>query len=84
MKLVTLTLGLLLTTHAFAEIKELSMTEEEEVLMDDILKVQSKTMFEGERMVAGEFEAQPKQEKKKTYMNGLRTRLGGLNSFTRF
>ena len=83
MKLVILTLGLLLTTHAFAEIKELSMTEEE-VLMDDILKVQSKTMFEGERMVAGEFEAQPKQEKKKTYMNGLRTRLGGLNSFTRF
>jgi hypothetical protein len=81
MKKVLVALSLILSTTVVAAPQKIVYTEE--ILLESILFIQGHLYFEGERMLAGNFEAKKKTPVKKSYFDGLRSKLEGHNSFLR-
>jgi hypothetical protein len=90
MKVALIILSMLLSSAAFSmegslsfndnmEVKKVVMMDE--ILINDLIKLYNDYDFEGERMVAGEFE---KKASKKTYLDGLRDKLLNSKGPTRF
>ena len=46
---------------------------DQEILINDLIKIYH--VFEGERMIAGKFEVKESLSEKKSYLNGLRSKL---------
>jgi hypothetical protein len=92
MKIALLTLSLLVSTHALAENMNIALSYNDsiqvkktvmmdEILIDDLIKLHNDFDFDGDRMIAGKFET---KTQKKSYIDGLRSKLEGCKSVMRF
>lgn len=85
MKAAALLLGMILTAPLFAssniglsyqdrfEVKKVVLDEQ---LLMELYELPKNSFFEGERMIAGQFET-PKKKQKKSYLESLRSKLNG-------
>lgn len=84
MKAAALLLGMILTAPLFASDTGLSFQDRFEVkkvvldeqLLMELYELPKNSFFEGERMIAGQFESSKKKQKK-SYLEKLRSKLNG-------
>lgn len=90
MKVTLIILSMLLSSAAFSMEGSLSYNDNmevkkvvimDEILINDLIKLYNDYDFEGERMMAGQFE---KKAAKKSYLDGLRDKLLNSTGPTRF
>lgn len=91
MKLALIVIGLILVSNVFGmeelrldfsdttEVQKVVMNEE--ILLSDLSELHRGLDFDNKRMIAGEFEG---KKKKKSYTEGLRSKLDNCSGYSRF
>lgn len=94
MKVALIILSMLLSSAAFSmegaltyndslEVKKVVMMDK--ILINNLIKLHNDFDFEGDRMVAGKFEtSSERKSSKKSWLDGLRTKLESSKGPTRF
>lgn len=93
MKVALFVLTMSLTIEALASKNELSYKDHIEVkktvmrkdiLLKSLINLHQDFPWESKRMIAGNFEKKEEKSGKKSYLEGLRSKLNGCTGYTRF